>query len=50
MNNPRYPNWPGLEDYEGIKFHTARWEHEHDLTDTVVAIVGTGDRSRRAFG
>ncbi|TMK81989.1 MAG: NAD(P)/FAD-dependent oxidoreductase, partial [Actinobacteria bacterium] len=39
---PQYPDWPGLENFEGPAFHTARWEHEHDLTDKVVAVVGTG--------
>jgi cation diffusion facilitator CzcD-associated flavoprotein CzcO len=42
MNVPRYPDWPGLEDFEGPKFHTARWEHQHDLTGKRVAVVGTG--------
>lgn len=42
LNVPRYPAWPGLEDFDGPAFHTARWEHEHDLTDKVVAVVGTG--------
>jgi cation diffusion facilitator CzcD-associated flavoprotein CzcO len=42
LNVPRYPEWPGLDDFEGPKFHTARWEHDHDLTDKVVAVVGTG--------
>ena len=42
LNVPRYPSWPGLEDFEGPKFHTARWEHQHDLTGKVVAVVGTG--------
>jgi cation diffusion facilitator CzcD-associated flavoprotein CzcO len=42
LNVPRYPRWPGLESFEGPAFHTARWEHQHDLTDKVVAVVGTG--------
>ena len=42
LNVPRYPDWPGLDDFEGPKFHTSRWEHQHDLTDKVVAVVGTG--------
>lgn len=42
LNVPRYPDWPGLEDFAGPKFHTARWEHEHDLTGKVVAVVGVG--------
>jgi cation diffusion facilitator CzcD-associated flavoprotein CzcO len=42
LNVPRYPEWPGLAGFEGAKFHTARWAHEHDLSGKVVAVVGTG--------
>lgn len=42
LNVPRYPDWPGLESFKGPKFHTARWEHEHDLAGKKVAVVGTG--------
>jgi cation diffusion facilitator CzcD-associated flavoprotein CzcO len=42
LNVPRYPTWPGLDAFEGPAFHTARWEHQHDLTGKVVAVVGTG--------
>ena len=42
LNVPRYPDWPGLDAFEGPKFHTARWEHQYDLTGKVVAVVGTG--------
>ena len=42
LNVPRYPDWPGLDDFAGPKFHTSRWEHQHDLTGKVVAVVGTG--------
>ena len=42
LNVPRYPDWPGLDDFAGPAFHTARWEHEHDLTGKTVAVVGTG--------
>lgn len=42
LNVPRYPDWPGLDDFTGPTFHTARWEHEHDLTGKTIALVGTG--------
>jgi cation diffusion facilitator CzcD-associated flavoprotein CzcO len=42
LNNPNYPTWPNLDDFDGPKFHTSRWEHNHDLTGKRVAIVGTG--------
>ena len=42
LNIPKYPSWPGLDDFRGPKFHAARWEHEHDLNGKTVAVVGTG--------
>lgn len=42
LNVPKYPDWPGFTDYEGPMFHSARWEHEHDLTGKRIAVVGTG--------
>lgn len=42
FNEPRYPDWPGLDSFNGPAFHTACWEHEHDLSDKKVAVVGTG--------
>jgi cation diffusion facilitator CzcD-associated flavoprotein CzcO len=42
LNVPRLPEWPGLDTFGGPAFHTARWEHEHDLTGKRVAVVGTG--------
>ena len=42
LNLPRYPDWPGLEDFEGVRFHTSRWESQHDLAGKRVAVVGTG--------
>jgi cation diffusion facilitator CzcD-associated flavoprotein CzcO len=42
LSNPNYPVWDGLDDFQGPHFHTARWEHEHDLSDKRVAVVGTG--------
>ena len=42
LNVPYYPDWPGLDEFEGPCFHTARWEHQHDLGGKTVAVVGTG--------
>jgi cation diffusion facilitator CzcD-associated flavoprotein CzcO len=42
LNVPRYPDWPGLDSFEGPCFHTSRWEHQHDLSGRTVAVVGTG--------
>ncbi len=42
LSDPRIPDVPGLETFPGTVFHTARWEHGHDLTGERVAVVGTG--------
>ncbi len=39
---PRLPAVPGIEDFEGEIFHSARWNHDYDLGGKRVAAVGTG--------
>jgi cation diffusion facilitator CzcD-associated flavoprotein CzcO len=42
LADPAVPQLPGLERFAGRVFHSARWEHDHDLTGRRVAVVGTG--------
>ena len=49
LNNPRYASWPGLEDFSGAVFHTARWDDSVTLAGRRVAIVGTGSTSAQAI-
>lgn len=49
FSEPNYPTWPGLDEFQGPKFHTARWEHEHDLSDKRVAVVGTGSTAAQVI-
>src|SRR4029450_7125986 len=42
LSEPAIPAPPGLEGCEGAVFHSARWDHDHDLTGRQVAVVGTG--------
>ncbi len=42
LTEPCVPKLPGLERFEGTSFHTARWDHDHDLTGRRVAVIGTG--------
>lgn len=42
LNRPKIPGLAGLDSFEGPAFHSARWEHHHDLTGKRVAVVGTG--------
>ncbi|WP_370289289.1 flavin-containing monooxygenase [Nocardioides sp.] len=41
-NEPRIPDLPGLADFPGEVFHSAQWNHKHDLRGRRVAVVGTG--------
>lgn len=42
LNLPAVPDLPGLDDFRGNTFHSARWDHDDDLTDKRVAVIGTG--------
>jgi cation diffusion facilitator CzcD-associated flavoprotein CzcO len=42
LSEPATPALPGLETFEGETFHTARWNHDRDLTGRRVAVIGTG--------
>ncbi len=42
LNQPRYPDLPGREDFAGPSFHSARWDHDVDLKGKRVAVIGTG--------
>ena len=39
---PSWPDIPGLEGFAGHRFHSARWDHDVDLRDLRVGVVGTG--------
>jgi cation diffusion facilitator CzcD-associated flavoprotein CzcO len=42
LTDPVLPDIPGLDAFPGEVFHSARWNHEYDLTGKRVAVVGTG--------
>ena len=43
LNRPKYPTTiPGFDSFEGPAFHSARWDHDVDLTGKRVAVIGTG--------
>ena len=42
LSGPSIPDIPGLHDFEGAMFHSASWDHDHDLSDERVAVIGTG--------
>ncbi len=42
LNRPNLPDIPGLDDFAGPAFHSARWDHSVDLAGTKVAMIGAG--------
>ncbi|MFA5885785.1 MAG: NAD(P)/FAD-dependent oxidoreductase [Acidimicrobiia bacterium] len=41
FNELNYPDIPGLDDFGGHTFHSARWDWDHDLTGETVAVIGS---------
>jgi cation diffusion facilitator CzcD-associated flavoprotein CzcO len=42
LSRPSYPRIPGLDEFAGEMFHSARWNHDYDLSGKRVAAIGTG--------
>lgn len=42
LSDPKLPDIDGFGTYKGKVMHTAAWDHDYDLTDKRVAIIGTG--------
>ncbi|HET8758821.1 MAG TPA: NAD(P)/FAD-dependent oxidoreductase [Solirubrobacteraceae bacterium] len=42
LTEPRIPEIPGLDGFEGEVWHSARWNHDYDLAGKRVASIGTG--------
>jgi cation diffusion facilitator CzcD-associated flavoprotein CzcO len=42
LSEPMTPRLPGIERFAGHSFHSADWDHAHDLTGRRVAVIGTG--------
>ncbi|OBB14704.1 4-hydroxyacetophenone monooxygenase [Mycolicibacterium setense] len=42
LNRPQIPDFPGAETFAGTAFHSAAWDHDVDVTDKRVALIGAG--------
>jgi cation diffusion facilitator CzcD-associated flavoprotein CzcO len=45
LSEPKLPDIPGIDSFAGTLFHSAAWNHDHDLTGETVAVIGTGASS-----
>jgi cation diffusion facilitator CzcD-associated flavoprotein CzcO len=42
LHHPNYPDIEGIGEFEGIAFHSARWDHGVEMVGKRVGVVGTG--------
>ncbi len=42
LHHPRFPDFDGVDDFEGAVFHSSRWDHDVKLDGARIGIVGTG--------
>jgi cation diffusion facilitator CzcD-associated flavoprotein CzcO len=42
LNQPRWPDIPGMESFAGAKLHSARWDERVPLDGQRVGVIGTG--------
>ena len=42
ITEPQIPKLDGLDSFTGEMFHSARWNHDYDLTGKRIAVIGTG--------
>ena len=42
LSRPAFPRLDGAERFAGHSFHSAQWDHDHDLAGKRVAVVGSG--------
>ncbi|MEQ9544527.1 MAG: NAD(P)/FAD-dependent oxidoreductase [Marinobacter sp.] len=42
ITESKIPSIPGLDSFKGEMFHSARWNHDYDLTGKRIAVIGTG--------
>ncbi|HWC26223.1 MAG TPA: NAD(P)/FAD-dependent oxidoreductase [Solirubrobacteraceae bacterium] len=42
LSHPQVPAIRGLRRFEGTLFHSAQWDHHHDLSGERIAVIGTG--------
>jgi len=45
LSEPSFPLIPGIDQFKGVKFHSAQWNHDYNLSGKRVAVIGTGASS-----
>ena len=42
LNTWKWPDIPGLQDFEGHKVHSASWDHSYDYSHKRIGVIGNG--------
>ena len=42
FTTPKLPDIKGIESYQGKMFHTTAWDHDYDVSNKSIAVIGTG--------
>jgi cation diffusion facilitator CzcD-associated flavoprotein CzcO len=50
LHHPKYPDIEGLDDFAGACFHSARWDHDVEVDDKRVGVIGTGSTAIQITG
>jgi cation diffusion facilitator CzcD-associated flavoprotein CzcO len=50
LHHPAYPDIPGVADFAGPCFHSARWDHGAVIAGKRVGVVGTGSSAIQIVG
>src|SRR5688500_13208861 len=50
LHHPNVPDLPGLDEFEGPSFHSARWDHDVPLEGKRVGVIGTGSSGIQITG
>lgn len=50
LHQPMVPDIPGLEEFAGASFHSARWDHSISLAGKRVGVIGTGSTAAQIVG
>ncbi|MDV7240547.1 MULTISPECIES: NAD(P)/FAD-dependent oxidoreductase [Rhodococcus] len=49
LSVPKIPTWPGIDQFERARFHTAEWDHDYDYEGKTVAVVGVGSTAAQVI-
>jgi len=50
LHHPNVPEIPGMDDFAGALFHSARWDHDVPLDDRRIGVIGTGSSGVQIVG